>query len=95
MDLLERRGVGDAHQIKVSHGILYFFDFFKIDFMVGDLSRSVSMVFKSPGNPLIKLFDFICNWNVSFYRQIVIQLFIELFIELPIVLPCYSLVEEQ
>ena len=36
-----------------------FSDLFKICFMVWDLSRSVPGVFRSPGNPLIKLFHFI------------------------------------
>ena len=36
-----------------------FRDFLKICFIVWDLSRSVSRVFRSPGDPLINLFDFI------------------------------------
>ena len=35
-------------------GPFIFCDFLKICFMAWDLSRSVPMVFRSPGNPLIK-----------------------------------------
>ena len=40
-------------------GPFIFWHFLKMCFMVWDLSRSVRMVFRSPGNPLINLFHFI------------------------------------
>ncbi len=58
--------------------------FLKNIFMVWDLSRSVPKVFRTPGNPLIKLFHFIFNSKCRFFKC---HLFIELPIELPIVLP--------
>ena len=61
-----------------------FGDFLRIQFMVWDLSRSVPMVFRSPGNPLINLFHFIFNSNCHFSK---VSFFIELPIVLPIVLP--------
>ena len=71
-----------------------FRDFLKMCFMVWDLSRSVRMVFRSPGNTLIKLFHFIfnskCNFSkVSFFIQLPIELPIVLPIELPIEFPYY------
>ncbi len=42
-------------------GPFVFLHFLKICFMVWDLSRSVPMVFRSPGNPLIKLFHLSFN----------------------------------
>ena len=42
-------------------GPFIFLHFLKICFMVWDLSRSVRMVFRSPGNLLIKLCHFIFN----------------------------------
>ena len=43
-------------------------DLLKICFMVWDLSRSVPMVFRTPGNPLINLFHFICNSKCHFFK---------------------------
>ena len=45
----------------------FFRHFLKFCFMVWDLSRSVFRVFRSPGNPLINLFDFICNKKCLLY----------------------------
>ena len=42
-------------------GPFIFWDFVKNYFMVWDLSRSVRKVFRSPGNPLIKLFHLFLN----------------------------------
>ena len=46
----------------------HIFVFLKICKMVWDLSRSVPMVFRRPGNPLIKLFHFIFNWKCDFVK---------------------------
>ena len=56
--------------------------------MAQDLFKSVPMVFRSLGKPLIKLFHFIFNSKCHFKKVIFfIQLPIELPIELPIGLP--------
>ena len=51
-------------------GPFMFWHFLKICFMVWDLSRSVPRVFRSPGNPLIKLFYFIFNSNATFPKSV-------------------------
>ena len=62
--------------------------FSKMYFLVWDLSRSVPRVFRSPGNPLIKLSNFRYNSKCHFQKVILfIVLPIALPIELPIVLP--------
>ena len=52
--------------------------------MVWDLSRSVPMMFRTPGNPLIHLFHFIFNSKCHFWK---VRFLIALPIALPIVLP--------
>ena len=44
-----------------AYGTIMFLTSFEKCFMVWDLSRSVPGAFRSPGNPLIKLFHFISN----------------------------------
>ena len=51
--------------------------------MVWDLSRSVPTVFRSPGNPLIKLFHLKLNLKCNFQNPC----FLLIVIVLPIVLP--------
>ena len=67
-----------------------FSDFLKICKMVRDLSRSVPMMFRTPGNPLINLFHLICNSKCHFFEC---RFFIQLPIELPIVLLIVSPIE--
>ena len=52
--------------------------------MVWDLSRSVPMVFRSPGNPLINLFHLLFN---SKYHFSTVCFLLNCLFELPIVLP--------
>ena len=59
-------GPGPWSKAPVAHGTLHFCDFLKICFMVWDLSRSVPRVFRSPGNPLINVFHFICISTYNF-----------------------------
>ena len=47
-----------------------FCDFLKNCFMVWDLSRSVPRVFRSPGNPLIKLLHLLFNSKYNFFKVI-------------------------
>ena len=77
-------GPGPWSKAPGAHGTPIFSDFWKIDFMVWDLSSSVGMVFRSPGIPLINLFHFILNSKCHFLK---VSLFIQLPIEFPIVLP--------
>ena len=51
-----------------AHVSPHFSDFCKICKMVRDLSRSVPRVFRTPGNPLIKLFHFISNFKCNFCK---------------------------
>ena len=50
-------------------GPFIFWDVLKICFMAWDLSRSVPRVFRSPGNPLIKLFHFSFLWKYHFLKS--------------------------
>ena len=63
-----------------AHGTLHFSSFFEKKIMVWDLSTSVPMMFRTPGNPLINLFDFVFNSKCHFSK-------VRVFIQLPIVLP--------
>ena len=60
-----------------------FWHFVEVLPLTWDLSRSVRMVFRSPGNPLINLFHFIFNSRCHFLE-------VSFFIQLPIVLPIVS-----
>ena len=77
-------GPGPWSKAPGAHGTPHFPDFLKDCKMVRDLSKTVRMMFRSTGKPLIHLFDFIFNSKCNVSK---VCFFTQLPIELPIVLP--------